>query len=70
MNINKHYVLICFYNFHSFEDSSNITIPRWDNNMSGYSNPQTFSKYSVYNKALTAEEVTQNYNATKQRYVK
>jgi hypothetical protein len=53
-----------------FSDTNSITIPRWDSNQSGYTNPQTFSKYSVYNRALTAEEVAQNYNATKQRYVK
>jgi hypothetical protein len=28
-----------------------------------------FSNFSVYNRALTAQEVLQNYNATKSRYV-
>jgi hypothetical protein len=49
-------------------DGAPITIPRWDSNGAGYSNPQSCSKYSVYNRALTASEVLQNYNATKQRY--
>ena len=45
-----------------------ISLPRWDNNSAGYQNLQTFSKYSVYNRALSASEVLQNYNATKGRF--
>jgi len=51
-----------------FDNNAPITIPRWDFNNSGYSNPQICSKYSVYNRALSAEEITQNYNATKGRF--
>jgi len=45
---------------------------RWENTgaapSSGDSRESQFSQILVYSKALTAQEVLQNYNATKRRY--
>jgi len=46
---------------------------RWENTgaspSTGDSKPSQFSQMYVYNRALTTEEVLQNYNATKKRYL-
>ena len=52
----------------NFNNSAPITLIRWDGNSSGYTNPQQVAKFSVYNRALTADEILQNYNATKGRF--
>lgn len=51
-----------------FAPTSVITLIRWDGGGSGYSNPQQISMFSVYNRALTAQEVSQNFNATRARF--
>jgi hypothetical protein len=52
----------------NFSNAAPITLIRWDGNSSGYSNPQQVAKFSVYNRTLSADEVLQNYNATKGRF--
>jgi hypothetical protein len=52
----------------SFSNTAPITLIRWDGSSSGFSNTQQVAKFSVYNRALSADEVLQNYNATKGRF--
>lgn len=44
------------------------TIASW-NNVPGYEMPMTFGSVRLYNRALTAEEVTSNYYAGRNRFV-
>ena len=45
-----------------------VTIGKWAGSFSSYILNGKISNSQVYNRALTAEEVLQNYNATKSRY--
>jgi hypothetical protein len=47
---------------------TNGTIASW-NNLSGYEMPMTFGLVRIYNRALTADEVTRNYYANRNRFV-
>jgi len=51
-----------------FSAADDLSLIRWDENRSGYSNPQQISKFSLYNRALSAAEITQNFNALRGRY--
>ena len=50
-----------------FSTTDNFTIGYYNNNVSGYFNGNISAAY-MYNRALSAAEILQNYNATKGRY--
>lgn len=47
--------------------TDNFQINSWNNN-DGYFNKANIAYFRIYNRELSQEEVTQNYNATKQRF--
>ena len=60
---------------HSYIDRSNTAILQWTLG-GGYSSScytsnsaGTFGLFTLYNKTLSAEEILQNYNATKSRFI-
>jgi hypothetical protein len=48
-------------------NSGNGRISGWLND-TGYNQSMDLSQFKIYNRALTAQEILQNYNATKKRY--
>jgi hypothetical protein len=50
----------------SFNNNDSLDIGRYDASLMGKGN---ISQVSIYNRALTAAEITQNYNALKSRYI-